>query len=202
MQSIFHGRVSTMTLAVLYLVAQLTMAMPSNSWAQNLDTDPPVIDFNPVDKGIVGESQVFTAAVTDDNGVRSVVLHYRLDGESLYQDRKMELLGNSGIYTTTVATEENVKTIQYYIEATDLAGNRTLQGFAFDPVERQLAPRPAPIIATPVAEADTGMSTREKVLYGVLGLVIVGALASAAGGGGGGGSEPQVDVTIISDPLP
>lgn len=202
MQSFIKGRVSTMALSVLYLIAQLLLSVPTNAWAQSVDVDPPVIDFEPVEEGIVGESQVFTATVTDDMALNSVILHYRLDDESAYQNRQMEVLGDTGIYTTTITIEDNIEAIQYYIEATDLAGNRTLQGFAFNPIERRLAKRPAAIVDAPVAETATSMSTRTKVIYGVLGLVVVGALAAAAGGGRSDSSEPQVDVVIISEPLP
>lgn len=205
MQSFLQGRILTMTLASLQVFMQVMMVMPAKSWAQDLDSSPPVIESRPVEQGIKGENQVFTATVTDDKGVASVFLHYRLNGESVYQDRRMEPLGSTGIYSTTLSTDSDVDAIQYYIEATDLAENRTLQGFAFDPMERELTERATPAAQKPAVEAPSpGMSTKRKILYGVLGLVVVGALASAggSGGGSGGGSDPNVDVTITVEPLP
>ncbi|MGQ7844077.1 hypothetical protein ACUNV4_06360 [Granulosicoccus sp. 3-233] len=205
MQSFLQGRLLTMALAGLQVFMQVMLVMPTKAWAQDLDSSPPVIESRAVEQGFKGETQVFTATVTDDRGVAAVFLHYRLDGESVYQDRRMEPLGSTGIYSTSLTTDSDVDVIQYYIEATDLAENRTLQGFAFDPIERELVERALPVADAPAAEAPApGMSTGRKVLYGVLGLVVVGALASAAGGSGssGGTSDQNVDVTIVVEPLP
>lgn len=203
MQSFLHGRILMMALAGLQVFMQVMLVVPTNAWAQEIDSSPPAIDSRPVETGFKGENQVFTATVTDDKGVESVILHYRLDGESVYQDRRMEPIGTTGIYSTTVSTDASVDAIQYYIEATDLAENRTLQGFAFDPMERQLAERSVAVADTPAVEApEPGMSTGRKILYGVLGLVVVGALASAGGGGGSSGAgNESVDVTIVVEPL-
>ncbi len=205
MQSLLQSRFLTMTLAGLQVFLQVMLVMPTKAWSQDLDSSPPVIESRAVEQGFKGETQVFTATVTDDRGVASVFLHYRLDGESVYQDRRMEQLGSTSIYSTSLSTDSDVDAIQYYIEATDLAENRTLQGFAFDPIERQLVDRAVPAADVPAVEAPApGMSTGRKVLYGVLGLVVVGALASAAGGSSssGGSSEPGVDVTIVVEQLP
>ena len=204
MQSFLQGRILTMTLAGLQLFMQVMLVMPTKTWAQDLDSSPPVIESRPVEQGIKGETQVFTATVTDDTGVASVFLHYRLDGESVYQDRQMEPLGSTGIYTTSLSTDSEIDSIQYYLEATDLAENRTLQGFAFDPIERELVERAVPVVDAPAVEVpEPGMSTGRKVLYGVRGLGVVGALASAAGGSSSSGTSDQnVDVTIVVEPLP
>ncbi|NND90524.1 MAG: hypothetical protein HKN42_06640 [Granulosicoccus sp.] len=179
------------------------LAMPSAVLAQNIDTEPPQIEFKPVREGLRGDNQVFAATVTDDQGVDSVFLHHRLQGETIYQNRKMQVLGSTGIYTATITTSEMDEAIEYYLEATDLSGNRTLQGFAFDPIERQLVERQVPAATEPVAGSGSGMSTRSKILYGVLGLLVVGALASAAGGGSSGGTGTEVvPVTITVQPLP
>lgn len=203
MQFFIQQRMLTVTLVALQLFMQVMLVMPSSSWAQSLDTDPPTIDFKPVVEGMKGDSQVFSATVSDDREVAAVLLHYRLDDESEYQNRTMTPIGTTGIFTTTVRIDNSVDVIQYYIEATDTAGNRTLQGFAFDPIERQLLGGQVPA-AEPAREVEPapGMSTGRKILYGVLGLIVVGALASAAGGSGGGSGTPTVPVTINVGPLP
>ncbi len=204
MQFFIQRRLLSVTLIVLQLFMQVTLVMPSRSWAQTLDTDPPRIDFKPVVEGLKGDSQVFSATVSDDREVADVLLHYRLDDESIYQNRTMAPIGSTGIFTTTLKIDDTVDVIQYYIEATDKAGNRTLQGFAFDPIERQLVERqvPAAQLAREEEEPVQGLSTGRKILYGVLGLVVVGALASAAGGSDSGGSSATVPVTITVGPLP
>lgn len=205
MQSFRARRSLTLALALLQIVLQLTLTLPA-AHAQSLDSSPPVIDSRTVEEGFRGENQVFTATVTDDREVASVILHYRLNGETVYQNRVMEPIGSSGIYSTTLTTSNESQAIQYYIEATDVAQNRTLQGFAFDPMERRLLERAQPVSQAPVAEPieqPSGMSTGRKVLYGAIGLLVVGALASASGGSGSSSeaSDPGVDVTIVVEPL-
>ena len=203
MQFLIQRRWLTVALVALQMFMQVALVMPSQAWAQTLDTDPPQIDFKPVVEGLKGDSQVFSATVTDDREVASVLLHYRLDSESVYQNRAMSPIASTGIFSTTLKVDDAVETIQYYIEATDRAGNRTLQGFAFDPIERQLVERQVPAAqVTREVEPAQGMSTGRKILYGVLGLVVVGALASAAGGSDSGGSTQTVPVTITVGPLP
>lgn len=204
MQFLIRQRMLTTAVVALQLFMQVMLVMPSSSWAQTLDTDPPRIDFKPVVEGLKGDSQVFSATVSDDREVASVMLHYRLDNESTYQNRTMSPIGSTGIFSTTLKVDSTVEVIQYYIEAMDEAGNRTLQGFAFDPIERQLLDRQVPAAQTATTVPEPGMSTGRKILYGVLGLVVVGALASAAGGSGdsGGSSNPDVPVTITVRPLP
>lgn len=202
MQFLIQRRLLTAALVVLQMFMQVALVIPSQAWAQTQDTDPPRIDFKPVVEGLQGDSQVFSATVTDDQEVASVVLHYRLDSDSVYQNRTMSPIASTGIFSTTLKIDDAVTTIQYYIEATDKAGNRTLQGFAFDPIERQLVERQIPAAQlTREVEPEQGMSTGRKILYGVLGLVVVGALASAAGGSDSG-SSPTVPVTITVGPLP
>lgn len=200
MQFMIRQRMLTSAVVVLQL---FMLVMPSSSWAQTLDTDPPRIDFKPVVEGLKGDSQVFSATVSDDKEVEAVMLHYRLDNESVYQNRTMSPIGSTGIFSTTLKVDKTVEVIQYYIEATDKAGNRTLQGFAFDPIERKLLDRQVPAAQTSNTVPEPGMSTGRKILYGVLGLVVVGAIASAAGGSDSGGSSaPDVPVTITVSPLP
>lgn len=200
MQSFRTGRLPILALAFLQVMMSL---LPAH--AQDLDSSPPVIESRIVEQGFRGENQVFTATVSDDRAVASVVLFYRTDTDAVYQNRRMQELGSTGIYSTTLPTDGETQVIQYYLEAMDEAQNRTLQGFAFDPMERELVARNVPVAQTQTAEEPPaeGMSTGRKILYGVLGLAVVGALASA-GGGGGGGSSPEegVDVTIVVEPLP
>lgn len=198
-------------LAALQLLVSILSIAPLSIWAQSIDVEPPSVDFQPVAEGVRGDSQVFTATVSDDVGVDSVVLHYRLDGDTLFETRLMQALGTTDIYTITIETNdaiEAVMSIQYYIEAYDAAGNRTLEGFAFDPIERALVDQQVTIEQTiqetstdTATSPSTGMSTGRKVLYGILGVVVVGALASSSSGGGGS-AQPGVDVTVVVDPLP
>ncbi len=203
-----NRRCITSLVAILQLVMSVLWVLPVSSvQAQGIDSEPPIIEFEAVDQGFIEDSQVFTATVSDDTEVQVVTLYYRFNSEELYKNRRMEMLGSSGIYTTTIGTDlapEGTTAIQYYLEALDGASNRTLQGFAFDPIERELIEVPVAVaVAEPAAApARVGISTGRKILYGVLGVIVVGAIASASSSGGGGDSQPGVPITINVQELP
>lgn len=200
----------------------LALAVAPPALAQDVDREAPVVTFEPLEQGRRGDTQVFSANVSDTVGVEAVRLFYRLDPDGTYRSVPMNVLAGTSIYSASIESiDRDVDVIQYYIEARDASGNRTVEGFAFDPLERKLVERVAlsdqgaPVggaIVTDKERIETGMSTGRKVLYGVLGIVAVGALASLASGGGGGdgggassgpiNDQPsQVRVTVIVDPL-
>ena len=202
---------STRRLTALVLVLfQLSMAffstIPRVALAQTADIDPPIIEFEAIATGNAGDSQVFAATVIDNVSVQSVNLFYRFAEDTTYRSRLLKMLGSSGIYTVTLDNLEvpiEAKFIQYYIEASDNVGNRTLQGFAFDPLERQLVSVAKVVDApAPTGEpiASEGIPLNRKIIYGALGLLVVGVLASASGGSGG--STAGVPVTVVVDQLP
>lgn len=206
-------RVSRRPVAALvalgHLFASTLVALPPAAFAQAGDTDPPRIEFEPVDQGILGDTQVISAGITDDVAVDSVTLHFRLDPDAVYESMPMMALGGTSIYSASVETEgTDAQVLQYYVEARDAAGNRSIRGFAFDPLERRLGETVAPAVADSTGVPEPGLSTGRKVLYGVLGVLAVGAIAAAAGGGGGGSDGPRADdpggvpVLIIVEPLP
>ena len=207
-----NRRCLTSLVAILQLMMSVLWVLPASSvHAQGIDSEPPTIEFEAIDQGFIEDSQVFTATVSDDTEVQTVTLYYRFDSEELYKSRRMEMLGSAGIYTATIGTDlapEGTTAIQYYLEALDGVSNRTLQGFAFDPIERELIDVPVPVpvaVAEPVAAPVQvgGISTGRKILYGVLGLVVVGAIAAASSSSGGGGdSQPGVPITINVQELP
>lgn len=178
--------------------------IPRIGLAQTTDIDPPEIEFEAIKTGTVGDSQVFAATVFDNAAVQSVMLFYRFAEDTTYQSRLMNILGSSGIYTVTLDSSEVPETtnfVQYYIEAIDGAGNRSLEGFAFDPLERQLVPVTEVAMTSPSEPIPTdGIPLNRKIIYGAVGLLIVGVLASASGGSGG--SSAGVPVTVVVDQLP
>ena len=200
--------------AIVHLCVGSLLAVATPVSAQTADAEPPSIEFERVDEGIAGDTQVFSANVTDDREIDVVTLYYRLGSSEPYQSVAMIALAGTSIHTATVATEGSDATVvQYYIEARDTAGNRSIQGFAFDPIERQLVQPGQPLATGPVDDAvpapiKPGRSTGRKIFYGVLGALAVGALAAAvSSGGGGGGGSPAADgadtipLTITVDPL-
>ena len=179
----------------------LLLGGASSAFAQGIDADPPSIEPEFVSEGIRGDSQVFTATVDDNVLVTSVLLNYRFGAEGPYRRAPMNMLASTGIYTLTVETAnvpDSIDAIYYYIEALDAAGNRTLHGFAFDPVKRFLVDVPQ-AITKPSNTIATGMSTQRKIIFGALGVLIVGALAS---GSSPGSAESSVPITVIGGELP
>jgi len=126
-------------IALTHLVFSVLVAAPGLVHAQSADTEPPVIEFELVEQGVRGETQVFSATVTDDNAVSSMTLHYRFVNDSAYIAAPMSLIQGTDIYTASIDTNgSTASAIQYYMEARDAGGNRTVQGFAFDPFDRVL----------------------------------------------------------------
>jgi len=174
------------------------------------DVNPPVIELEAIPQGIAGQDQVFTALVADNGNLQDVKLYYRFSNQQAYQSLLMESLGRTDYYIATVTTSaDETRSIEYYVQARDVAGNRIVEGFAYEPLVRQLlapdtsnAPTQttAPQVAAeePAAESGGGL----KVWQIVLGVVAVGALAglAASSGGDGGGSGGQtVPLTITID---
>lgn len=191
-------------LAIALTVCQILLGLagvaPVSVMAQAADSEPPQITFDRLAEGVRDDTQVVSATVTDNIEVESVVLHFRFDNEVSYRTVPMNRLADTDIYSASVEPSNGSELMFYYLETSDASGNRTLEGFSFDPIERALVPANL-VAAGSDSPVGTPMSTRNKVLYGVLGLVIVGALAAAAGGGSGGGENGNVPVTVITDPL-
>lgn len=193
--------------AFTHLVISVFAVAPGLVQAQGTDIDPPAIELEAVTEGIRGETQVFSATVTDDNQVSSMTLHYRFGNDSTYTSVPMSIIQGTDIYTASIDTSTtSAGVIQYYMEAKDAGGNRTVQGFAFDPFERALVDDlnlVADTLATgAVIPVDAPrISNTRKVAYGVLALLLVGGLVSASGGSSGGNSagSGDVELTIVVD---
>ncbi|MFT4728458.1 MAG: hypothetical protein ACI9UN_002967 [Granulosicoccus sp.] len=202
---LFNTRRMTAGLLVFFQLSMgLFSTIPRMASAQATDIAPPVIDFEAIKSGTSGDSQVFSATVIDNVNVRSVELFYRFAENTGYQSRLMDMLGSSGIFTVTLDSlevPEEANFVQYYIEAFDGVGNRTLQGFAFDPLERQLFSLNEVAVASPSEPIPTDrIPLNRKIIYGALGLLILGAIASSSSSGGG--SSTGVPVTVVVDQLP
>ncbi len=205
--------------ALHLLVSTMMVVGPAQAQAQD---GPPVIDLQIVETGSLGDSQVFSATVTDNDQVANVELYFRLAGESAYGNTPMLAIPGTSIFTVTLDIKTAEETaIEYYVSASDSAGNRSVTGFAFDPLVRVLMPsEPLADATDPVLSAQTasepvtapstsGISTGRKILYGALAVIAVGAIAVAVSGGGDGGGGgatdtpggPVVPVTITVDTI-
>ncbi len=201
-------KIAATFVAVMHVLFSVLLVVPGYANAQAVDVEPPTIEHESVDQGVRGETQVFSATVADNNAISSMTLHYRFGSTTGYITVPMSPISGTSIYTASVDTANaSSDLIQYYMEARDTGGNRTVQGFAFDPFERVLVDDDAAIVTdttsanpTVVAAAPRErMSTQRKIIYGLLGVLVVGGLAAASSSGGssGGSSEEQVDLTIF-----
>ncbi len=167
-----------------------------------VDYEPPLLEHEVVPRGTAGESQVFLATATDDQGLDEVTLFHRFRGDERYASLPMRALEESDNYTGTVNTlASEARNIEYYIEATDVSGNRVVQGFVFEPLVRVMEPAPMAIGESeePAEEAPEGMSLTRKIVYVTLGVLAVGGIAAALdssdsdSGSGGGGNNGSGD---------
>ena len=169
---------------------------------EQLDSEPPLLDHSVIPTGNAGDAQVFLATVSDERELGDVTLFYRYKGEERFASLPMTPIDDSDNYSASLGTSaDETRPIEYYIEATDAADNRVVQGFVFEPLVRELQPPPQAVgtSSDPAEDASNGMSTGRKILYVVLGVLVVGGIAAAldsgddddssSGGGTGGGDS-------------
>lgn len=188
------------------LVLILTLSTATSTLAQSSpDTRSPVIELEAVAESLADQSQVFTAQVVDDRILKDVILYYRREGQQAFSPVPMNPIGETAYFTTSVETDPtDLRAIEYYVQARDEGGNRTVQGYAFDPYTRVLIANKAVIKAptTTAAATNTPIESTNTSSGGIrwwqvaLGVVLVGALASAAGGGNSSSNEGGVPLTV------
>jgi len=172
------------------------LALPS------ADLVAPVVKHHPIENTpTAGLSQNFSAIVTDNVGVKSVTLFYRPIGSKQYQQKSMKKVGDTDEYLAILdADEMKAPGIEYYIQASDLAGNNLLHGYSFSP----LVVNVSPAAAKPAEEVSFAPEEDKEISNWVwIGLGVLAVAAAAGGGGGGGGSSSSSDGTVVvSAPLP
>lgn len=211
---------------IALLTFGLNAVLPTPLLAQGtaFDVDAPAIEHQARDEPSDGARQVFSAIITDDDSVASVLLFHRLPDETEFASTAMRRIGESDVYEAVVEVDvETDRTIEYYIEAQDPAGNSVLRGFVFDPLTRVVAeppvqpasesvPESEPIVVSepeqtevptsrsePSPEVVDPVDTEESATptwWYVAGALALGALAAAASSGGdsdGGGGDAMVD---------
>lgn len=185
------------------------------------DTEAPVLIHRQLEAGIAGELQTFLARVSDDFGIRQVVLYYRQSDSEQFKALNMRpLIDSIGEYMIAVETSERAHPgFQYYIEAIDIEGNKTNRGFDYAPIVFPLTvptvvetdDTPAAVVAEsvepePVPQSEGFSVSPVAIILGVGALLALGALA---GGGSDDDSSPSVPpgtttpdtvtLTVISD---
>lgn len=193
-----------------------TLALPSD------DINAPVVKHLASKKpASAQDGHIFTATVTDDVGVATVILYYRESGAMTYNRLAMTRVLNTDEFTAFIEPSAlPEKGLEYYIQAKDLAGNSLLRGYSFSPLKLTVdatAPEPETPQPTPISEptlvqtSQTNSDDEEdsiwsnKWLWIGLGVLAVGAAAAGGGGGGGGGGTdptPTPETGTISGSIP
>jgi len=174
------------------------------------DLIAPVVKHDPITETVdAGASQFLKATVTDNVGVQSVILFYRTIGASEYDRLTMKRTLGTDEYSVELK-EIPSPGIEYYVQATDLAGNSLLRGYSFSPLTLKAKPK-APVKLA--KETTTMEPTAEKpgkkkpnwlwIELSVLAVGAVAALAGKGGGrGGGGGDDPPATTGSLSITAP
>jgi len=178
--------------AVLFWASGAALAQSDPNPA--VDTDPPVIEVDELDEARAATTQVFTVQIAEETELRSATLYHRRSGELRYNRAPLIALGSSGFYTASINTDpSDLRAIEYYLQARDATGNRTVSGFAFDPYIRTLTEAAATRIqsATTATRGQTPSSTpiqtrtpfyKNRWVQIAAGVVVVGIVASSLGG--------------------
>ncbi len=99
--------------------------------ASAADIRPPVIEHEPLADFPAGMPLRIQARVSDDSGVREVILFYRAQGAVQYQQMPMRRAPGSNLYAADLPAGLGPR-IEYFIRASDTVGNSVL-GNLFDP---------------------------------------------------------------------
>ena len=149
-------------LASFTMVAVSVLANPvvAQTTSELSDTEPPVIEMDQVEQGIAGQMQVFAVNVTDDQSLLAVLLFHRLSGEEKFNSVDMAALEGTDEFSVSIpSSADDVRDIEYFIQAEDTAGNRSIKGFTFDPLIRVMS-APTALAAVVDPETDTTNSSQ------------------------------------------
>jgi len=176
----------------IWLVLALAISPTTPLLAQSSpDTRSPVIELEALAESQADLAQVFTAQVADDRVLQDVILYHRRTGQQPFAKLIMEQIGDSGFFTASIETDpSDLRSIEYYVQARDEGGNRTVEGYAFDPYTRVIIPNEEVIASTVAAPEPTSPTVATTTSTGkirwwhvALGVLAAGAVASAASGG-------------------
>jgi len=230
------GRAALLFFVSFYMFVLLPL---TPIWAQNLELPSDIDLFAPVVRHEApsqtinsGSSLTLKAKVMDNIGINEVNLFYRTAGEKTFSSMKMKST-EGGNYTATMPKEHlSTPGFEYYIQATDQAGNISMRGLSVSPLILVVSPAPVSekkeeVITkekTPIVKEETPVLTQELFPPTWEPLVLstgkslkkpwykkwwVWTLAAAvvggvalSGGGGGGGSTAGGDTGAISVSAP
>jgi len=207
------------TLSVwLAIVLAISQTVFSPAMAQTTpDVESPIIEIEAVFEADAGGTQVFTALVADDRLLKDVTLYHRRAGRQAFDRAFMLPRGITGYYSVELATDPNdLRPIEYYIQARDQGGNRSISGFAFEPYQRkinanstgvepvELTTPAEPVVNATVTPIDIASKPERKsnnTKWWVIGLAVVAGVVMASSNGSSNDDPARTDLTI-NLPLP
>lgn len=142
-----------------------------------------------------GRRLTVEATITDNVAVKGASLFYRFMGTREYFSRSMDSVGNH-LYSVTIPGQYVQEPgLEYYIEASDEAGNTTVfRGFEF-----------SPLAIVVVSESSSGKAWyRRWWVWTIVGGIILSAatVAATAGGGDKAAPPPPTGTAAIDAPIP
>jgi len=171
---------------IWFAFSQILLGM-SAAYAQSdpIDVEPPLIEHAVVDAVEASFRQSFVATVVDDAELDTVSLYYRFENDPTYSTMVMQRVSYSSTYIVHIPTDaDSDRNIEYYIQARDKAGNRTVRGYAFNPLLREINKPATAVEPAPPPESTSmfeSIGKRKTALYVVLGVLAVGVIANSAG---------------------
>ncbi len=197
----------------LVLTLLLHPVMDAN--AQVADAKPPAIVIEAVKEAPAARSQVFTATITEEGELEDVTLYYRRKGQVPYTAIPMQPIAGSNYFSAKVDTDiDDLRAFEYYIQARDAKGNRSVSGYAFEPIIRELlpasdstagedkrtaisrTPNDSQAAPDPLVKPESKSGSGIKTWHIVLGVLATGAVIAATSDSDSSSSENTVPLTI------
>lgn len=188
--------------AVLCAVLLQSLCIVVIAQGSVVDTQAPKIIHTPSEQPTANNQKlIIVATVTDDGVVDEVTLFHRLEGEQKYSQMKMNRAGVKDLYTAQIPLENaEASGVEYYIQASDRAGNSGLYGLSFSPVLVELGSS-ALLQGESPSNPPQAKKSKTKWLWIGLGVVAAAVVAGSAGGGGDSGGNDTGDVDVVA-PVP
>jgi len=201
-------------------VGQSLMSAPLIHAAKPLiptgDLISPKIDHKLITGSIeAGAAYQLKVKVTDNVGVESVLLFYRIVGTEAYKRVQMTRVEGTDNYTVTLAYEEAVEPgIEYYFQAKDYDGNSLLYGYSFSPLLLPIAKNSSKSTTELAQDETPGVQAPQKThkkkinkwVWVGLGVLAAGVFAAVAGGDestdSGSAGKPETGTIVIDGPAP
>jgi len=205
---------------VIFIVGQFLISAPLTHAVKPLiptgDLVSPKIDHKLVSGSIeAGATYQLKAKVTDNVGVESVLLFYRIIGTEAYKRVQMTRVEDTDNYTATLGYEEAVEPgIEYYFQAKDYDGNSLLYGYSFSPLLLRIAKNPSESTIDLAQDDTPGVQSPNKTqqkkinnwVWVGLGVLAAGVVAALAGGDESTDSDsagkPDTGTIVIDGPAP